>query len=251
MALISIDQMYVGETAEIVSIDGKIPEIKKLRDMGIREGKLIDLLHSDSLATKKIVIGFDNTRLAFDIKIACNIKVRPLKSYYETVKALSQYDNLTKCFNRHEANRILKDEYEKFTTKGIPFSLIIADIDYFKKINDKYGHSAGDEILKTFAELLRKNMKRSDIICRWGGEEFMILLRGTPVDSAVHVAERARRIVEAHAFPPFAGSGNVTISVGCCGVPPDKPIQILIDLADSALYAAKNNGRNQVKICNE
>ncbi|ODS33085.1 MAG: response regulator containing a CheY-like receiver domain and a GGDEF domain protein [Candidatus Scalindua rubra] len=251
MTLICVHEMYIGEVAEIVSINGDIPEIKRLRNMGIREGKIIDLLHHDPLATKKVVIGVDSTRVAFDVELAYNIKVRPLKSYFETVKTQAQYDNLTGCFNRHEANRILKSEYEKFITKGSPLSLLIADIDFFKKINDVHGHNAGDEVLRTFAGLLRQNMKRSDILCRWGGEEFLILLRGTPVNNTVQVAERLRQSIEAYVFPPFKNSGSVTASIGGCGLPPDRPIQLLIETADKALYMAKDNGRNQVRICDD
>lgn len=247
--VISIKEMYIGETAEIISVGADNAYQRRLRDLGIREGKLIDLIHCDLTVSKKIVINIDNSKIAFDMELADNIKVRPIKSYYEVVKAQSAYDSLTNCLNRHTIECILKREYEKFVSNKIPFSLLLADIDYFKRINDTYGHNAGDSVLKAISMLFKQVLRRSDVLCRWGGEEFLILLRGTLINDAVQIAERIRQSVESCIFQPFRGSGFVTISIGGCGLPPEMDIDTLIKMADSALYAAKNDGRNRVYIC--
>ncbi|MEK7700072.1 MAG: diguanylate cyclase [Planctomycetota bacterium] len=252
MTTVAIHEMYVGETSEIISFDGDNREIKRLRDMGIREGKLIDLIYYDPILSNKIVIGVDNTRIAFDANVAYNIKVRPIKSHYETFKVKALYDPLTQCFNRNATEHIIRDEYEKFINNKIPMSLLFADIDYFKRINDTYGHQEGDSVLKAVADLLKQGLRRSDVLCRWGGEEFLILLRGTRIQEAAQIAERLRQKVESHQFPlflPFEQSGLVTISIGCAELLPRTQIAQLIEKADNALYTAKNNGRNKVVVC--
>jgi diguanylate cyclase (GGDEF)-like protein len=252
MTTVAIHEMYVGETSEIVSFDGDNPEIKRLRDMGIREGKLIDLIYYDPILNNKIIIGVDNTRIAFDANVVYNIKVRPIKSHYETFKVKALYDPLTQCFNRNATEHIIRDEYEKFINNKIPLSLLFADIDYFKKINDTYGHQTGDSVLKAVAYSLQQGLRRSDVLCRWGGEEFLILLRGTHIQDAAQIAERLRQKVESHQFPlfpPFEHSGLVTISIGGAELLPRTQITQLIEKADNALYRAKNNGRNKVVVC--
>lgn len=247
--IIPVDEMYMGETAEIVSIDGNGSEIKMLKSMGLREGKLIDLLLHDPTFSRKVVLGADNSRIAFDSRLARNIRVLPLKNCYEMLKIQAHYDSLTGCLTRHAADRILRDELEKYAAKGVPLTLLLADIDHFKMINDTFGHGAGDGVLNSFAGLVKGMLRRSDIFCRWGGEEFLILLRGTLVDEAARIAERIRENVAACTFPPFEGSGFVTVSIGGSGLPPGRQAEHLIADADKALYQAKKSGRNRVKIC--
>jgi len=249
--VIPMKEMYLGETAEVISAGGQAMEFKRLRDMGLREGRLIDLLHYDPVVSRKIIIGVDNSRIAFDAELAGRIRVRPLKSYYEVVKTQAHYDRLTGCLNRHSIECILTREYEKFSSNKIPLSLLLADIDYFKRINDTYGHDAGDGVLKNIAALFKRLLRRSDCLCRWGGEEFLILLRGTVANEALQIAERLRQSIESHMFQPFRESGFVTVSIGGCGLPPDRRVEDLIDIADNYLYRAKNNGRNQVSMCME
>jgi len=104
-------------------------------------------------------------------------------------------------------------------------------------------------VLKAISTLFKQLLRRSDCLCRWGGEEFLILLRGTLLGEALQIAERLRQSVESHIFNPFRGSGFVTVSIGGCGIPPDKNIDCLIETADAALYNAKRNGRNRVSLC--
>jgi diguanylate cyclase (GGDEF)-like protein len=247
--VISVKEMYVGETAEVVFLDPETPEVKRLKSMGIREGKLIDLLHCDLFATQKVVIGLDSSRIAFHADLAGSIGIRPIKNLFESIRSQAYYDSLTGCLNRHAADRIIDSEIEKFAEKKVPLALLMVDIDHFKRINDNFGHQCGDSVLKKFAEVLRGVLRRSDVLCRWGGEEFLILLRGTITDEAAQIAERIREKVEDFIFPPFVESGLVTVSIGGAGLPPGREIARLISDADAALYQAKNGGRNRVRIC--
>lgn len=247
--IVPVSEMYQGESAELVSFGAESPEVNRLRSMGLREGRLIDLLHHDPLITRKVVLGVDNARIAFPADLAARMMVRPLKSYFEAMKRQAHYDNLTGCFNRYAADRIIREELDKFCGKGIPLTLLLADLDHFKKINDSFGHQAGDAVLKSFAALLKQGLRRYDVLCRWGGEEFLILLRGTVVEEATQIAERLRRMVESCVFPPFETGGLVTVSIGGCGMPPGREFERLFAEADSALYRSKNKGRNRVTIC--
>jgi len=232
-----------------VALRPDLPEIRRLESMGLREGKLVDLLHHDPLVARKVVLGVDGTRLAFPSELAAGIMVRPLKSFFEALKTQAHYDSLTGCCNRHAANRIIREELDKFSAKAIPFSLLLADIDHFKRINDGFGHQAGDSVLKGIAQVLGRGLRRCDVLCRWGGEEFLILLRGTVAEEARQIAERLRGLVEQSVFDPFADRGLVTVSIGGCGMPPGKGFERLFAEADSALYRSKSRGRNKVTMC--
>lgn len=247
--MIPVSGMYPGESAELVSLGDQTPEVRRLRSMGLREGRLIDLLHHDPLIARKVVLGVDDARIALHCDLANQMMVRPLKSYFEAMKVQAHYDSLTGCCNRYAADGIIREELARFSGKGIPFSLLLADLDHFKKINDTLGHQAGDAVLKSLAALLRQGLRRYDVLCRWGGEEFLILLRGTLVEEATLIAERLRQMVESAVFPPFQSGGVVTVSIGGCGMPPGREFDTLFAQADSALYASKRQGRNRVTIC--
>lgn len=249
MALLKIHEMFLGEIAEVVTLNGALPEMRQLRDMGLREGRLVDLLHYDPLISQKVMIGLDGARVAFHADLAQHICVRPLKSHYQALKNMANFDNLTSCLNRHAADNILRQEVERFTDANLPLSLLMADLDHFKKVNDTFGHDAGDAVLKKFADVTRTVLRRSDLFCRWGGEEFLILLRGTIGDESLQIANRLRRRVESLIFPPFEVSGLVTVSIGSAALPPGRPFERLLADADAALYRAKHEGRNRVVLC--
>ncbi|BAU27840.1 diguanylate cyclase (GGDEF)-like protein [Aneurinibacillus soli] len=150
----------------------------------------------------------------------------------------STTDPLTKLTNR----RTMDEQMKKWTENSIPFSLILLDIDRFKSINDTYGHSVGDEVLKFLARKMKENARQHDICCRFGGEEFLILLPNTEKNEAFHVAERLRMSMEAGASP--CGE-MVTISAGVSSYPDcTSETAKLIELADECLYKAKKSGRN-------
>lgn len=249
MALLHVDELYMGETAEIVAINSNCNDTKRLRNMGLREGRMVDMLHCDHIFSKKIVLGLDGTRLAFPMLLAAHIVVRPIRSYFETLRDQASYDQLTGCLNRHAGQLIARQEVEKYAENDIPLAVLMADIDHFKKVNDTYGHPAGDEVLKKFAQVAGSALRRCDLLCRWGGEEFLILLRGTVQEESLQIADRIRRRVESLIFPPYEDCGLLTVSIGSAALPPGKQLEELVSEADQALYRAKREGRNRVAAC--
>jgi diguanylate cyclase (GGDEF)-like protein len=129
-----------------------------------------------------------------------------------------------------------------------PFSLLMFDIDHFKKINDHYGHPVGDQILRALSEQCRANSRSVDVVCRYGGEEFVIFLPETNSEVAQIVAERLRHTVMETSFPTDAGPLKITISIGAAQANERDVLKTLIERADSALYAAKRTGRNRVVV---
>ncbi len=122
--------------------------------------------------------------------------IRELRERLESAEAEANIDYLTNTFNRRSFERALKEVFEEYREKGTPFSLVIIDLDGFKKINDLYGHSAGDIVLKRVAYLLRQSLRAKDILARWGGDEFAVLMPRTKKDHAAIVAERLKRALE-------------------------------------------------------
>ena len=154
-------------------------------------------------------------------------------------------DSLTKCYNRNKLEMVLTAEILQHKNEEEPFSLVMLDIDFFKRVNDTYGHEAGDEVLAGFAEVIRQNIKKKDGFVRWGGEEFIILFRHCTGEEAVLIAERLRRKVEEN--PLHEGNIHITCSLGVASWhgSTDSDTQLL-KRVDDALYMAKRTGRNRV-----
>jgi two-component system cell cycle response regulator len=132
---------------------------------------------------------------------------------------------------------------------GPTVSVLIADLDHFKRINDVYGHNVGDEVLREFARRLRDNIRPMDLPCRWGGEEFVVIMPDTPLQQAVSAGERLRQIVSETAFATTEGELRVTMSGGVAvsGGSQDA-VESIVKRADDALYRAKSAGRNKVLV---
>lgn len=161
---------------------------------------------------------------------------------------LAVTDGLTGLHNRRYLDNHLKTLFNRAAARARPLSVCITDIDRFKSVNDTYGHDAGDEILREFARRIRSTVRGADLACRYGGEEFVVVMPDTDAASAASIAERLRGIIEAAPFSlPSGGVLNITASLGIAsfadGV--DTPEQLLKN-ADRALYEAKNGGRNRV-----
>lgn len=154
-------------------------------------------------------------------------------------KDQSTIDPLTGLTNR----RTLDEVIQKFIHQNISFSIIMVDLDRFKRVNDTYGHAVGDEVLKFLAEQMKNVTRKTDICCRYGGEEFTIVLPNTTKQQALIVAEKLRELMETTDSPC---GRPVTLSGGISSYPEAKDAKELIELADAALYQAKNSGRNQV-----
>ena len=160
-------------------------------------------------------------------------------------------DPLTKIYNRRFFIEVAEKELERDKRKGSPLSVIILDIDHYKKVNDSYGHLIGDQVLINLANLCLNNIRNMDIFARFGGDEFVILMPDTDKKMASETADRLRVLV---AEKPMAASDKsevpITISLGISDWNSEIPIEIneLLDQADQALYQAKQAGRNRVKV---
>ena len=176
---------------------------------------------------------------------------RKLRENVRRSIALSVTDPLTGLYNRRYMTTHGEALVDEAANRGKAFSLLMLDLDHFKRINDEYGHDVGDRVLQELARRLKAHVRRLDIVCRIGGEEFVVLLPGTPIDIAQRVAERLRIAIAEEPFqvgtPEEPLSLNVTTSIGVAGFErSDDTLESILKRADEALYEAKNAGRNRV-----
>lgn len=177
---------------------------------------------------------------------------KKLQSMQEELKKANEFleyhatrDNLTKLYNRRRFNEFLEAEIERSRRYKIPLSLAMFDIDHFKKINDTYGHTTGDIVLKELAKVVNETIRKYDIVARWGGEEFVILVPNSKAEETALMAEKIREKIEKYAFTE---AGVVTCSFGATEYKDGDSIDSLVTRADQALYKAKEQGRNRVEI---
>jgi diguanylate cyclase (GGDEF)-like protein len=159
------------------------------------------------------------------------------------LETLATTDHLTGAFNRRKLQEELSREVKRARRHELPLSLIVIDLDHFKNVNDAFGHEAGDQVLLEVAGLAIGSLRTSDLFVRWGGEEFVVLTPHTELREATRIAERIRHIVAGHAFP---AAGHVTLSAGVAQLAQKETAEGLIARADTALYLAKNTGRDRV-----
>jgi diguanylate cyclase (GGDEF)-like protein len=162
------------------------------------------------------------------------------------IEQLAELDELTGSFNRRCIMRMLDDEIARVHRVKTPFSIALIDLDWFKRINDAYGHPTGDEVLRTFAITVFANIRNIDRFGRYGGEEFLLLLPGTPNDEAARILDRLREIVADLDWSAFSQGMRVTISGGVATLQPDESPGTFLARADNALYTAKARGRNRI-----
>ncbi|MEJ2763585.1 GGDEF domain-containing protein [Photobacterium sp. MCCC 1A19761] len=158
-------------------------------------------------------------------------------------------DNLTGVCNRTKFDQKIYEVFERQNRHSEANCLLILDIDFFKNFNDTYGHLTGDKVLKTVARVLKNNIRLSDMVCRYGGEEFTILLPQTDIETAGQIAEKLRQLVSQQDLSDLLGRGSeqqITISIGCASLTQSDTVKGVIKLADTALYEAKRLGRNRV-----
>jgi diguanylate cyclase (GGDEF)-like protein len=162
----------------------------------------------------------------------------------ETISIQADHDALTKIYNRKKFDEIIELYFNKFKKKKIIFTLLMYDIDHFKKINDTYGHDVGDIILIEITNLIKQSFHDHEIFARWGGEEFMIIYPDIQLKQGVQNGENLRQKIYQN---NFNGSGKVSCSFGITQVHENDTLKSLLKRVDNALYRAKNNGRNCVK----
>ena len=201
----------------------------KIREQDVHSPQSIDLN-----------IHWTDTNELLILKDSYNHMIQRLNEH----KLLSITDKLTGLFNRLKLDEALNDEFNRSNRFKRSFGIIIIDIDYFKRVNDTYGHQVGDQVLIQFAKILKKNIRKVDILGRWGGEEFMIICSETDFQGTIKLAQSLRKIVSKYDFPTI---GNFTASFGVSIYAGDENIDKVIARADNALYKAKENGRNRVE----
>ncbi len=218
-------------------------------DMGARaeavgDDELADLGETfNQMATR---IGAQTEWLEEEVRV----RTRDLEEANRRLEALAVTDPLTGLHNRRYFEEALPLEVKRAQRMATPVSLLMMDVDYFKAYNDTHGHPAGDEILRTIGRLVRERVRSTDVPCRYGGEEFAVILPGTSRTDALTLANDLRLIVEAHAFPheETQPQGRLTISIGVATYPTDASDEVaLVRAADQALYRAKERGRNRVE----
>lgn len=174
---------------------------------------------------------------------------RRLIAQHETlhtqISRMAAEDSLTGLYNRRKINELIQHEIERSERYKKGFSVIIIDIDYFKRVNDRHGHLAGDELLKIFAQILKDTIRHTDKVGRWGGEEFVVLCPETNLEGATSLANKIRQKINSATFNNY---GQQTASFGITCYQQGDTMDSMISHADEALYAAKNAGRNRVEV---
>jgi diguanylate cyclase (GGDEF)-like protein len=169
-----------------------------------------------------------------------------LKEAYKRIEELAELDELTGSYNRRCIMRMLDEEIARAARSGAPCSIALIDLDWFKRINDAFGHPTGDEVLRTFAITMFANIRANDRFGRYGGEEFLLVLPDMDTTGAVRALDRLRAIISDLDWSAFSPSMRVTISAGVATLKPNETPDTFLARADSALYAAKARGRNRI-----
>lgn len=271
----ALERVYSSPTPDLILLDVMMPKIDGLevvrRIKSDTHLPFIPVIMQTALdSTESMVEGLDagaddyiakpiNFR-ELDARVKSLLRIQSLQSSLAQrekelsaanaqLVVLSRTDVLTGVSNRRRLEELLHDMWEHSQRLHEPLSLVMCDIDHFKRVNDQYGHQVGDVVLQQFAQLLQAEGREIDRVGRYGGEEFVLLLPGTVLDAAVTFAERLRECVKKHEFKYGAGESlHRTMSCGIAAWP--HPLvtdqEALIRAADEALYVAKESGRNRV-----
>lgn len=266
VVVINKDNMPIGIITERDVIQALVSykeEIFKKQAQDIMSAPVLTIDPEEDIDSAAILMTLNGIRripVTRDNKLAGLITYRDLtnalrKSYYtleekaERLEDMANKDPLTGLFNKRFITEELKREFESAAKTGASMAVIMLDIDFFKKVNDTYGHPCGDHVLKTLAGIMQSKSRDINIVGRYGGEEFIIIGPISDAKSSYFFAERLRATVES---TPFLWEGKeffLTISAGVCVWNPKiKDAKQMIQLADDALYAAKKDGRNKVKM---
>lgn len=233
----------------------------RARSMGM--GRQVQAVRRDGI-NFPAEVGLNPFQLSTEILVVCAViditlqkqmdermthLAKELEVANKQLEQLALIDKLTNLFNRRAFDEQVAKQFQLMRRLGYPISVVMIDIDYFKQVNDKFGHIVGDEVLKNFADQLNKLARDTDIMARYGGEEFAVILPNTNKEGALVIAEKFRIAIRTHNI----NHGKLTISVGVSTMIPDKligkkdanQISQLISNADQALYFSKDNGRNR------
>jgi two-component system, cell cycle response regulator len=239
---VMMPHMDGNEVARRIKADKSLPFIPIIMQTALdsTQSKVVGLdSGADDYVTKPINYAELQARMGAALRV---------KALQDRISEMAITDGLTGLYNRRHLDERLDEMFEHSVRLHEPLSVVMFDIDHFKKVNDTYGHQVGDVVLTQFAQLLKHVARDIDRIGRYGGEEFMVLLPGTVLDAGVTFAKRARQEVETHQFEYEGGVLKCTISAGVAAYPNPRvhTRQQLVKAADDALYVAKTTGRNRV-----
>ncbi len=206
---------------------------------------------ANDYVTKPVNLPVLLARLETQLKMAS--LVSQLESQKEALARLASRDDLTGVLNRRAMFETLDVDLARSSRYNHPLSLLMMDLDHFKRVNDDYGHAAGDAVLRHFAKAVGRSLRSTDSLCRYGGEEFCAILPETGEEQARRAAELIRELIEQTEFVSEGTKISLTVSIGI-GIytpPADTGVTELLDNADKALYEAKENGRNRVEVYRE
>jgi diguanylate cyclase (GGDEF)-like protein len=236
-----LDQESVSRKHARITWDGAR---YKLTDLGSTNGSYVN----DEPVTERVLRDGDQLKIGRTIlKFMTGDNIET--SYHEEIYRLMTFDGLTQIHNKRHFHETIDREVSRSIRYERPMSLVVFDIDHFKRVNDTHGHLAGDALLRQLAALVRGRIRREDIFARVGGEEFAVLLPEIEVQGAKQFAEKIRKAVEAATFHFEDVAIGVTLSLGVAQLKPAYSTgDLLFKAADEALYAAKQRGRNRVEM---
>ncbi len=236
------------DAVEDIFYDGDVPEVQ-----AIKSGIVVPLVYGDRVygiisldATRPAAFSRDDLDMLRTFAITATAAIHNALLYADAHQ-MALTDDLTQVWNRRGFFEIAKREFRRAQRYGRPLSLFMLDLDYFKLVNDTYGHFVGDQVLARFAHTIASHVREVDIVGRYGGEEFMVLMPEASFDQAVRAAERIRAAIERTRFETDVGGIWVTASIGVATLrADDRTFEDLLRRADAALYVAKEEGRNRV-----
>jgi diguanylate cyclase (GGDEF)-like protein len=223
----------------------------------LKEGESFPSLFKRTAVEDRVVTVIDKSLVPVSFKISLTktenngdylvtlTDITQMRKQHQQVQRKASFDKLTGLYNRMKFDDLFLEKYLEAKEQHTPLSVAILDIDKFKDFNDNYGHLIGDEVLIEISKNIKSNIRESDIVARWGGEEFVILFVHTPLDEAVVVVEKLRKIIAEHEHKI---AGKISASFGLSDYREDDSIESIFNRCDKALYRAKANGRNRVEV---
>lgn len=254
-----IDQQYVEDMAELYQLlpltlvkGAPAMEVDTFLSVGGAEDQSLFNIRWQH----KKVSGYLHNVLAAAIFIVCAVIIvlrvilvgyeQQRRKYEKRLTWLANIDSLTKALTRRAFMEKSGTELNRSDRGSMPVSVMLMDVDHFKKVNDAHGHQTGDLVLQGVAALVRDSLRDFDVFGRYGGEEFVVLLPETDLEQAVHVAERCRKLIASSPFVSVSGESlTCSVSIGICQRRPEEGLESLLGRADHLLYVAKDSGRNQ------
>jgi diguanylate cyclase (GGDEF)-like protein len=238
--------LTLGIVGTMTEIENLFPDLIQY-SYQTRGDRLFDVFFSLSLASSGAIAMISNVLNRFREERRKNLETsEELRKTLKALERIATIDELTGLLNRRSAKKYLEEALDLFNRYEEPFSILLLDIDYFKKINDTYGHDMGDIVLIDLADCLKDTLRKNDRISRWGGEEFLVVLPKEESGTAMYVAERLRKKISELKINLLDKKISITVTIGVATIKKDLKVNDVFKKADLALYKGKHNGRNVV-----